>query len=337
MGIAPMEGTPVTRVFLLLAGLAGLIIRLAATEAGATHASVIVVIGVPGEPTFLESFQLQATQWEAAAKHGNAAFSALGVETNAVPDHDRLKALLEAEPSDGDEPLWLVLIGHGSFDGREARFNLRGPDLPATELAEWLKRFQRPLAVIDTSSSSAPFMAALSKPGRIIVTATRSGYEQNATRFGRFFAQALSDPKSDIDGDGQTSLLEAFLFASRAVAASFSEENRLASEHALIDDNGDKLGTPADWFRGLRATKSAEGGASPDGARAARLCLVKSPRELALSPEVRAKRDALELEADNLYGQRAALGDDEYFRQLEAIMLDLAHLTLSNRPAAPAR
>ena len=98
-----------------------------------------------------------------------------------------------------------MLIGHGTFNGKEAKFNLRGPDLSATNLAEWLAPVERPVAVIDTSSASGPILNELSKPGRVIITATRSGYEQNYTRFGQFFSKAISDSKADLDKDGQVS------------------------------------------------------------------------------------------------------------------------------------
>ena len=151
--------------------------------------------------------------------------------------------------------MWLVLIGHGTFDGKEARFNLRGPDVSADELALWLKPFRRPLAVIDTASCSAPFLNLLSATNRVIITATRSGNEQNFTRFGQYLAQALTDPEANLDKDGQVSLLEAFLTASHQAAEFYKLQGRLVTEHALLDDNGDGLGTPADWFRGLRAIK----------------------------------------------------------------------------------
>src|SRR4029077_6004302 len=118
------------------------------------------------------------------------------------------------------------------------------------------KPCKRPLAVIDCASASGPFINALSAPGRVIVTATRSGNEVNVTQFGGYFARAIANPAADLDKDGQTSLLEAFLFASRQVEQFYQEAGRLATEHALLDDNGDGLGTPADWFRGVRAVKT---------------------------------------------------------------------------------
>src|SRR5207248_10685476 len=108
----------------------------------------------------------------------------------------------------------------------------------------------------------------LSATNRVIVAAARSGYEQNYARFGQYMAEAIADPQADLDKDGQTSLLEAFLMASRRVGEFYNTAGRLATEHALIEDNCDGLGTPAEWFRGIRTVKKAKEGASADGLRA---------------------------------------------------------------------
>jgi len=249
-------------------------------------------------------------------------------EASEPADLEVLKAKLAEEPKQGPTALWLVLIGHGTFDGKEARFNLRGPDFTATELAEWLKPFQRPLVVINTASASAPFLAKLAGTNRVVIAATRSGNEQNFTRLGSHLAESIADAQGDLDKDGQTSVLEAFLSASARVAEFYKTEGRLATEHALIDDNGDGLGTPADWFRGVRAVKKAQPGAALDGTRAHQIHLVLSPEEEALPPEVRARRDALELEVFRLRDAKAAHPADEYYRELERLLLTLARLSL---------
>ncbi len=249
----------------------------------------------------------------------------IGLDTNsATPDYERLKQTLANEPKEGRGALWLVLIGHGTFDGKEARFNLRGPDVTATDLADWFKPFQRPVVFIDASSASAPFLNKLSATNRVIVTATRSGSEQNFARFGLYLAEALADDQSDLDKDGQISVLEAFLTASARVAEFYKTEGRLATEHALLDDDGDGHGTPADWFRGIRAVKKPEGNASVDGARAHQMHLVLSQAEQAIPPEVRAKRDALELEISRLRANKPQRPDGRYYDQLEKLLLRLA-------------
>jgi hypothetical protein len=222
--------------------------------------------------------------------------------------------------------LWLVFIGHGTFDGRSAKFNLRGPDLSATDLAAALKPCRRPLVVIQCASASGPFLKALSGLRRVIITATRSGYEVNAARFGGYLARAIADPAADLDKDGQTSLLEAYLAASRQVEQFYKEQGRLTTEHALLDDNGDGFGTPAEWFHGTRAVKSAADGKSVDGVRAEQMFLVPGAVERQFQPEVRARRDALEQKLSALRSRKEKMNEDEYYRQLEDILLEMARI-----------
>ncbi len=237
-----------------------------------------------------------------------------------------MQDFLAAEPKETTAGLWLVLIGHGTFDGREAKFNLRGPDVADRELAEWLRPFTRPVAVVNCASSSGPFVKQLAAPGRVVITATRSGSEHNYARFGDYLSAAIVDPAADLDKDGQTSLLEAYIAAAHRTEEFYKQEARLATEHALLDDNGDGLGTPADWFQGVRAAKRAKDGALLDGARAHQWCLLLSQREQSMPAELRAKRDRLELEIETLREKKAALTEDEYYSKLELLLLELARL-----------
>ena len=255
-----------------------------------------------------------------AAAAGDADSSTLTTTT----DKERLRRALEARGGAGPEPLWLVLIGHGTFDRRETKFNLRGPDVSDAELAGWLKGVTRPVAVVNGASSSGPFLNKLSDPNRIVVTATRSGEESNYARFGSHIAEAIGDPAADLDKDGQTSLLEAYLAAGGRVEEFYKSEARLATEHALLDDNGDGLGTPADWFRGVRAVKRAAEGASLDGLRAHQLHLVPGERERLLSPEARRRRDELEREVAALRERKGEMPEGEYYARLETLMIELA-------------
>jgi len=302
--------------------------------------SVIVVVGAAGEEEFGQTFAESAARWANACREGGAKLATIGLETNsAASDYDRLQQALASEPKEGVVELWLVLLGHGTFNGKEAKFNLRGADVSATELAEWLKPFRRPLAVLNTSSASAPFLAKLSATNRVIITATRSGAEVNYARLGRFLSEAIADPEADLAKDGQTSLLEAFLSASRRTAEFYSNEGRLATEHALLDDNGDGLGTPPDWFRGVRAVKRAKAGAMPDGLRAHQFHLVRRGSDLALTPAARAQRDELELSIAHLRELKGSLDEEEYYSRLEKLLLELARLyqpqPAANPPPAP--
>jgi len=288
--------------------------------------SMVLVIGAPGEPEYAEQFTTSADLWKRAGTNGGFQISVIGESTNEDDRAALLNSLTNEAAQSGDD-LWILFIGHGTFDGRAAKFNLRGPDISADEIAAALKPCKRPLAVIDCASASGPFINALSAPGRVIITATRSGYELNATRFGNYLARDVADPAADLDKDGQTSLLEAYLMASRRVAEFYQGEGRLATEHALLDDNGDGLGTPADWFRGIRAVKRAKDGAALDGQRAHQFYLVRSEQEQKIPPALRARRDELELQVAKLRDGKAKANEDDYYRQLEPLLLELAKIS----------
>ncbi len=290
------------------------------------HASVIVVVGAGGTAEYAAGFAKSASLWQSAAAVGEARARVIGLDENENDDLERLRKTLGEEPTETGSELWLVLLGHGTSDGKEAKFNLRGDDLSATELARLLKPFRRPLVIVNASSASGGFLAPLSAPGRVVVTATKSANEQNYARFGEYFSQTISDPAADLDRDGQVSLLEAWLAAAQRVKAFYEADGRLATEHALLDDNGDGLGTPADWFQGVRAVKRAKDGAAPDGVRAQQIHLIRNAAERALPPEIRAERDALELEFARLRDAKATTPEAQYFSDLETLLRKLAIL-----------
>ena len=312
----------------------------ASRDPSTDRTTVIIVVGAPGEAEFGSNFVRQASLWEKACERAQCRRITLGLDATAqTNDFERLRQTLEGEPHDSPNDLWLVLIGHGTFDGKEARFNLRGPDVSATELALWLQPFNQRLAIINTASCSAPFLNKLSGTNRVVITATRSGNEQNFARFGQYFCEAITNPQADLDKDQQVSLLEAFLMASRQAGEFYKAEGRLATEHALLDDSGDGLGTPADWFRGLRAIKRPKDNATVDGLLAQQFHLLSSPTEQKLSPDQRARRDALERVIILHREKKAQLSEDEYYRELEKLLLELGRFYESNSvtPAVPAR
>jgi hypothetical protein len=218
------------------------------------------------------------------------------------------------------------MFGHGTFDGKEAKFILSGPDLSAAELAKLIEPIQRPVILVNTSSASAPFINELSRENRIVITATKSGWEQNYTRFGKFFAKSLSGLGADIDKDGQVSALEAFLSASREVEQFYKSERRLAPEHALLDDNGDGKGTPAGFFNGVRPAKKPEEAAAVDGFRAHQIQFIPNAAEARLSAAVRKRRNELELALEKARGRRAEMSEEEYLKIIEPTILELSRL-----------
>jgi len=285
--------------------------------------SLIVIVGAPGEDDYADVFKDSAAAWLQAARTAQANTVEIVAEPDQPSSRERLQsALLSATNSPAD--LWLAFIGHGTFDGKDAKFNLPGPDISATELADWLKPLSRRVVIFQGASASAPFINRLSASNRIIVTATRSGSEQNYARFGINAANALTNTLSDIDQDGQNSALEVFLAASRMTTEWYKTENRLATEHPLIDDNGDGRGTAADWFQGLRVVKKSTDGALADGLRANQVFLVPSEFEASLTVEQRQWRDAKEIEIARLRERKATLPEAEYLAELEKLLLELS-------------
>ena len=283
-------------------------------------ASMILITGASGTEEYEKTFNEWSAQWKEAADKGEAKFSE-AVHTEEKNQKERLAELIQAEVNENKSPLWLVLIGHGTFDGKKAKFNLQGPDISATELKEWLQDCKRPLVIINCASSSSPFMNALSGENRVIITATRSGFERNFCRLGGFLAKAIGNLEADIDKDGQTSLLEAWLAASRYSADFYKNENRLSPEHPLLDDNGDGKGTPPDWFRGIRVTKKSEDPKLlPDGLRTHQLHLIPSEEERKLSASQRAKRDALDIELAKLRAAKELMEEKIYYTELEKLL-----------------
>ena len=287
--------------------------------------TIITVLGAAGENAYSTNFLSQVRQWKSISAETHSRLVEIGTDSNPkTNDLASLSETLKLEPKGGAEPLWLILIGHGTFDGHDARFNLRGPDLSAGQLAAWLQPFHRIVIVIDTTAGSAPFINTLSATNRVIISATKSGNELNFARFGQYLAEALSNPASDLDHDGSISLLEIFLAAAARVREFYQTENRLVTEHALIDDNGDQKGTPAEWFRGVRVTQAPKDGSKPDGMLANRIFLRPDPSEQNWTPDVRARRDRLEDAIQELREKRNALPEAEYLSKLETLLLELA-------------
>ncbi len=227
-----------------------------------------------------------------------------------------------------DAVLYVVLIGHGSFDGVDAKFNLVGPDLEAGEWDRWLGALPGRLVFVNTSSTSFPFLRRLSAPGRTIVTATESAVQRYDTVFPQFFIDSLTDAAADEDKDGRVSVLEAFEFASFGVRQWYRQRGRLATERALIDDNGDGRGREA-------------GQPGPDGPAAARLHVGAGsgePLAAVTDPAVAslmARRAALEDAVHELKAARPRMPEAAYLDDLERTLIDLARVSRQIRRLAP--
>jgi hypothetical protein len=223
-----------------------------------------------------------------------------------------------AKAATAEDTVYIVLLGHGSFDGRSARFNLPGPDMGAADFNPLLKRLPvKQLVFVNTSSSSGPFVEALSGPGRTIITATRNGAEQFATLFGGFFVDAFASADADADKNQRVSMLEAFTFAKAGVARAYEQEGLLATEHAMLDDNGDGEGSQAPTPTGA------------DGKLAASLSLgsVADAAPLPADPKLRAlilERRDLERRVESLRLLKDSMPPAKYTAELEKLVTDLA-------------
>lgn len=301
--------------------------RAARAQEASGRSLVVVIVGASGEPQYGDAFNKAALAMIDAARTrfrvADSDVVYLGEDPARAPGRiaaastkenvERTFATLATRARPGDQ-LWVVLVGHGSSEGAASRFNVPGPDLSAADFARLLAPFARQqVAFVDATSASADFVKALAGPNRAIVAATKSPSERNVTRFARYFAEALATPGADLDKDGGVSLLEAFTYARREVARSYETENRMQTEHAQLDDDGDGVGADApglDARDGRLAATIVLGGvpASADG-RAASLV---------------AKRRVLELQVADLRRRKPAMDSTAYYQQLETVLVELS-------------
>jgi hypothetical protein len=222
-----------------------------------------------------------------------------------------------------DDQLFILLIGHGTSGDSDAKFNLVGPDLPAAEWANLLRPIAGRVVFVNASSASFEFLERLAGRGRIVVTATDSAAQQYATIFPEFFLEAFTAESADLDRNGRVSVWEAFRSASAGVKGWFEEQGRLATERPLLDDNGDGIGREAE----------APG---PDGALAQTTYLrAETPAAASADPavaELLRQRAALESRLEALRAGKANLPAEQYERELEALLLEVARLDRQIRP-----
>jgi hypothetical protein len=321
---------------LLALGVTGAISGVVPRPLQAQETHVLIVSGLGGTDEYRRRFADWATQLHTALtqRHGlpgdrvvvlaERPEEAPGVARDRSTRENVLAALGEiaGRSEEGDRVL-LILIGHGTAQGEDGRFNLPGPDLSAEDLSAALDAFRtQTVAMVHTGSASGGFIAPLSGPNRIIVAATRTARERNATEFPRFFVDAITGDGSDLDKDGRVSVLEAFLYARAEVERYYSEENELLTEHAILDDNGDGEGSPD---------------ASPTGPEGSLAATFQIGTVSAMSAETSddpvlerlyEERREIQGHIDDLRAMRDALPPERYAEQLEALLVELA---LKNR------
>lgn len=318
-----------TRFLVLLLPILLSFVPARAESAAEPGLKILLVVGAGGTPEYAAIFRETAALWIEAAKKGGATIEVIGGEEGEAKEttNDEAERLREKIAAEKAPELWVVLIGHGTFDGRVAKFNVRGPDFTDEELAGWLGGYEGELVLINTASASGSYIREMAAPGRVVITATKNEGEIFFTRFGRFFAEAIGGlPDADLDNDEQVSLLEAFLFASNRVALFYQNDGRLATEHALLDDNGDGLGSRAEWFEGTTPVETASAEAKPDGDLAGRKVLVKNAFERLLTPAQAKQRDELERRVVELRRSKSSLDESDYYGKLESLLLELARL-----------
>lgn len=289
---------------------------------------LIIVRGADGEPEYGADFREAAARWQELGE--SRAWQVSTIDSDSVAEAERsvkqsLEQVLAAESVEPSSRLWIVMLGHGTFAANQAKFNLVGPDLAPEELSAWLEPLKQQIILVNCASASAPFLAEISGPNRIVITATKSGAEYNYARFGIHLASVLDDLQYDLDHDEEVSLLEAFLAGSNRTQRFYADQSRLATEHALLSDNTDKAGVTADFYRGVVPVKSGKEG-SVDGAKAARVILFASPDVEPLSEESAARREELESELDKLRSNKVLMDESLYYDQLEELLLQLAEL-----------
>jgi hypothetical protein len=279
----------------------------------------VTVSGLGGEPDYEQRFTALAKELDKLFK---AAASDAHVYT--FTGSDATKAHLTetlgqiARESKPDDEFTLILIGHGSYDGEEYKFNLPGPDISGQELAALCDRIpaKRQL-IVNTTSASGGSIGALQRTGRIIIAATKTGTEKNATVFARYWVEALGDASTDLDKNEAVSALEAFQYADRKTAAFYESQKRLATEHAVIEDTGKKEAVRAP------ATENGEGQLASNFV----LLHIGATQKAANDPAKRTlleKREELERKIDALKYQKAAMPVDDYKKQLSDALLELA-------------
>jgi hypothetical protein len=277
----------------------------------------VIVSGIGGEPDYEQRFTAAANELDRIFQaEGPAVHVTMltGANATAAQLHDALAAVArEAKPEDD---FALILIGHGSFDGVEYKFNLVGPDLTAAQIAELCDKIptQRQL-IVDTTSASGGAVPALERPGRAVIAATKSGTEKNATVFARYWVEAFQDPSADTDHSGSVSALKAFAYATRKTAEFYDAQKRLATEHAVFNDTGS--GEP------VREAGNGQGNLL------ASFTLLRSggTAQAANDPAKRAlleQKDELEQKIDMLKYQKAALDPQVYKEELTDALVKLA-------------
>jgi hypothetical protein len=293
------------------------------TAAALCHGAVhfVTVAGLGGEPDYEQRFASLAKEVDKIVQGSageNKVYTLSGADATKAKLSEAIGRI--AGEAKADDLFILLLIGHGSYDGNDYKFNLRGPDITAADLAALCDKVPagRQL-IVNTSSASGGALKSLQRPNRALISATRSGNEKNATVFARFWVEAMRDPAADTDKNETVTALEAYRYADRKTAAFYETNKRIATEHAMLEDTGkgEAVRNPND-----------ENG---QGLLAGRFALVRfgTAQKAAANPAkqgLMAKKDDLEARIDRLKLEKAAIPVEVYRKQLSALLVELARV-----------
>ena len=307
-------------------GFAACLVAAAVSPAFADDRYALIVSGASGGAEYARKYDAWRTSFEKTLREKFAypddhvivlAEEEQGAVKRATRENVRAALNQLRRRATNDDVVLVLLVGHGTADGDDAKFNLVGPDLSAGEWAGLVRPIAGRLVFVNATGGSFPFLHQMAGRGRIVLTATDSAAQQFETLFPEFFVKAFDDPGADLDKDGMVSIWEAFSYASRGVKNRFEERGQLATERPMLDDTGDGVGREAD-------TPGADGAVAQ-----ATYLQPDAPVMVAGDPELTGllrRRAALEAQVERLKETKPQLTPGEYDAQLESLLLELARI-----------
>jgi hypothetical protein len=326
MGLAASMGFAMTlRKFLRVTLLLGVLIILPAA-ARAQQRFALIVAGASGGPEYADRYK----EWTESLsgilldrmKLDQANLTVLtdtdqARKRSTAENVRRAMADIERRMTASDL-LLVVLIGHGTYDGVDAKFNLVGPDLESAEWAALVAGLPGRVVLVNTTAASFPFIERFTGERRIVITATDSVAQRFDTIFAEYFIRAFWDEQTDLDKNGRISIWEAFAAAAGGVRRHYQQRGQLATERPLLDDNGDA--------RGRDASEPGD-----DGPTASRTYLDQPAAGAPPTDEVLLdllqKRTVLEAEIEELKVRKSFMLPGEYQKEFERLMVELARVS----------
>ena len=293
------------------------------TPALAQQRFAVIVSGAAGGPAYADQFDRWTTELSTVLvdrmkmDRGQITLLKDGADPATASTAANVKRSIEAvrRRMGKDDVLFVMLIGHGTFDGTDAKFNLVGPDLESAEWSALLGGLPGRVILVNTSPASFPFLERLAGPRRVVITATDTAAQRFDTVFPEYFIKALQSDAADLDKNGRISIWEAFAAAADGVRRYYQQRGQLATERPLLDDNGDGVGHEAT-------------GTSDDGSTATKVYLDQELPGAAPTDEVLLqllqKRAALEGEIEDLRVRKSFMAPAEYQKEFERLMIEMA-------------